>query len=340
MKRRRKVKKICVIRMSSLGDVIQASAALRTVRNKYPDAEITFVVAKGFEIPVLNSPIIDNLVVYNRGGKNLSNFDKLISLIFKLFRNRFDLLIDLHYNRRSRIISFLAMPRRRTPVLGNYLKQSNLERHELFLNRVGIGSPMPPMEFWSGKDDVHFACEFLKRARIESDDLLVGMNPGANWTSKSWPVDFFARVGDYFSQVHGAKTIVFGGLDDREKAVDVYKKMEIKPMLAAGRASFLETGELIRKCNLFITGDTGLMHLARGANVPIVAIFGGTDPRHQTTPLSDNMRVIRDDECQPPCNKYHCPLKTRACLWAVTPEMVIKEAENLLNLKSYSEDTD
>lgn len=340
MKRSRKVKKICVIRMSSLGDVIQASVALPAIRNKYPDAEITFVAARGFEIPVLNSPIIDNLVVYNRGGNNFTNFDQLIGLIFKLFRNRFDILIDLQYSRRSRIASFLAMPRRRTPVLGNYLKYSNLERHELFLNRVGIESPLPPMEFWAGEDDVHFAGGFLKRARITSDDLLVGMNPGANWTSKSWPVDFYARVGDYFSQVHGAKTIVFGGPDDRNKAVDVYKKMERKPVLAAGRASFLETGELIRRCNLFITGDTGLMHLARGANVPIVAIFGGTDPRRQTAPLPGNMRVIRDDECQPPCNKDLCPLKTRACLWAVTPEMVIKEAESLLNLKSYSEDTD
>jgi len=87
-------------------------------------------------------------------------------------------------------------------------------------------------------------------------------------------------------------------LDDRKKAVNVYKKMERKPVLAAGRTSFLETGELIRKCNLFITGDTGLMHLARGLNVPIVAIFGGTDPWRQKR--RDPEKAHRPSNLHPP----------------------------------------
>lgn len=325
--------------MSTTGDVIQASSALRAIRNKYPDAEITFVVEKGFEIPLLNSPVIDELVTVDRRSNSLANPDSPVNLASKLFKKRFDILIDLHYSRQSRIVNFLAMPKRRSPVLGDYRKYSNLERHELFLNHVGIDSPLPQIEFWAGEEDSHFASEFLKRALIGKDDFLVGLNPGTRWTSKSWPIDYFAMVGDYLSQVHSAKTIVFGGFDDRDKAVELYKKMERKPVLAAGRANLLETGELIRRCNLFITVDAGLMHLARGVNVPIIAIFGSTDPARHTAPLPDNMRVIRDSGCQPPCYKPDCHLKTHACMWAVTPEMVIEESENLLNLQSPIVDT-
>lgn len=327
------VHRICVIRLSSLGDVVQASAPLRAIRDKYPDAKITFVVARGFEEPIQKSPIIDELIVYDRGGRNLNNSTKFWSLVSILFRKRFDILIDLHFNKRTRVISFLAFPRRRTPVFGNYNDVPNLVRHELFLNRLGFDGTLPPMESWLGDDDLSFAKNFLERASINPDDFFVGLNPGVNWTSKSWPTEFFAEVGDYFQRHYNAKSIVFGGPADRDKALDIYHRMERKPILAAGRTSFLQAGALIRRTNLFITGDTGLMHLARGLSIPTVAIFGGTDPKIHTEPLPPFMRVIRDETCNPPCYKYHCPRNSRACLWAIRPDRVVAEAESLLRIQ-------
>jgi ADP-heptose:LPS heptosyltransferase len=329
---KRPIKKICVIRLSSLGDLIQASASVRALRNAFPDARITFVVAKGFEEPISKSPIIDDLIIYDRGGKNLSNSKQLVNLILNLMSRRFDLLVDLHTNKRSRLISFFSFPRYRTPVLGNFNGMPNLVRHEFFLKRLGIDGPLPLMESWVGDDDIEFADKFLDHASITSSDFLVGLNPGVNWTSKTWPPEFFAEVGDHFTRFHSAKTIVFGGPADREKALNIYRRMEKKPILAAGRTSFLQAGALIKRCSLFITGDTGLMHMARGFQIPTVAIFGGTDPKIHTDPLPPFMRVLRDASCQPPCYKYHCPKKTRACLWAIRPEMVITEAEDLLGI--------
>jgi len=326
---KRQINKICVIRLSSLGDIVQASAALRALRNAFPSAKITFVVAKGFEEPLTKSPIIDDLITYDRGGRNLQNVAKFWGLIGTLFSKRFDLLIDLHFNNRTRLISFLSMPRHRTPVLGNYSGMPNLVRHELFLKRLGIDNPLPPMESWLGDDDLEFARRFLNHASVGPMDFVVGLNPGVNWTSKQWPSEFFAEVGDHFSLYHNAKTIVFGGPNDREKALDINKRMEKKPILAAGRTTFLQAGALIKRTNLFITGDTGLMHLARGLAIPTVAIFGGTDPKIHTYPLPPFMRVIRDDIC-PPCYKYHCPKKLRECLWSINPEKVISQAEELL----------
>ena len=333
---KRPVKKICVIRLSSLGDLVQASASLRALRNAHPDARISFVVASGFEEPISKSPIIDEIIIYDRGGGNFSNKRQWFNLVFKLLSRRFDLLVDLHSNKRTRLISFFAFPRRRTPVIGNFNGMPNLVRHEFFLKRLGIDGSLPPMESWVGEDDIEFAEKFLERGSITPSDFLVGLNPGVNWTSKTWPPEFFADVGDHFTRFHGAKTIVFGGPSDREKALDIYRRMEKKPILAAGRTSFLQAAALIRRCNLFITGDTGLMHTARGFQVPTVAIFGGTDPKIHTDPLPQFMRVLRDASCQPPCYKYHCPKKTRACLWAIRPEMVITEAEDLLGIPTDS----
>lgn len=330
--RNRKIQKICVIRLKSRGDLFQASAPLKALREKYPDTEITFVVGDSYQEIIEYSPIIDKLIVFGRSKTEHLNIDTLPAMIWRLLLNRYDLLIDLQGTTRTRMMSFFSLPYRRTSIFGNYSKMPNLERYRFFLNRLGITGDLPPMETWLGDESLDFASNFLNRAGIKPDDFLIGLNPAASWLSKEWPPDFYAQVGNYFTLAYGAKSIVFGAPHDRDKALKVYQLMDKKPILAAGRTSFSQSGAMISRCNLFITGETALMQLARGLKIPSIVLFGSTDPNITTAPLPDFMRVIRDDECSP-CCKPLCSLKTRACLWAIRPDAVIAEAEEVLGVK-------
>jgi ADP-heptose:LPS heptosyltransferase len=113
--------------------------------------------------------------------------------------------------------------------------------------------------------------------------------------------------------------------------------MDKKPVLAAGRIDFLQSSALISRCGLFISVDNRYMHLARGYQIPSVVIFGGTSTKEHYSPLPEFIKVLRDETCQPPCHKPHCPLKTRACLWNVMPQTVIDVAEELLKITPVSE---
>jgi ADP-heptose:LPS heptosyltransferase len=335
--RKPKITKICVIRLSGHGEIIQSSAPVRALRNRFPDAKITFVVAGGFEDAVAYSPVIDNLVVFHNRNDVNGGGDNLINLAYKLFRCRFDLLLDLQNSSQSRFLSFFAFPWRRTPVIGNWSRFSTLEKYQFFLKKAGIEDSFPMIETWPGDDAVSFAEDFLERAGIREDDFFIGLNPGTDWLTKSWPEEFFAQVANYFSLAHGAKAIVFGNPSDRDKALEIYQLMEKKPILAAGRTTFRESEALLSRCKLMITVDSPLLHAARGMKIPTIAIFGGTDSHKQTAPLADFMRVLRDINCQP-CHKNHCQFKTRTCLWAITPEIVIEQAESLLGISQFHDD--
>lgn len=324
-------KKICVIRTGRLVDVICASAALSAVKTAYPDSEITFVVDKIYQDPILNSPVVDKVI--NHSVKNgMMSLASQLRLNTVLFRERFDLIIDLEFTRQSRIASFLAFPKKRTPVLGKYSDLPVLERDEILLKRIGFEDPLPPMQSWVSDENRKFASEFFAHALIGEDDFIVGMNIGNGPNSKSWPAPYFAAVGNYLANSHKARTIIFGGPEDRTKALEIYKLMDKKPMLAAGRTDFMQASALVEHCSLFISGDTGLLQIARGFQIPTIAIFGSTSPEKHTTPVPDFMRILRSTECLPPCNSVQCKYKSWVCLWTVRPETVVTEACELLNL--------
>ncbi len=152
----------------------------------------------------------------------------------------------------------------------------------------------------------------------------IGINPGATYGSaKRWYPEEFAKVANYLGQFRDI--IIFGGPGEEEIAKDIEKHLTIKNYKnLCGKLSIKELCEYIGGLDLFITNDSGPMHIAAAFNVPIIAIFGPTDYT-ETSPYSNNYKIITKNlECAP-CKKRECPLKTHECMKSIKAQDVIKE---------------
>ena len=160
-------------------------------------------------------------------------------------------------------------------------------------------------------------------------DFVVGVNPAAFFgTAKRWPAERFAEAARHFAASRNARVVVTGLPQERDVAEAVCAAGGPAFVNAAGKMSLRQLMAFLQRCNLFLTNDSGAMHIASALGTPLVAVFGSTD-WVTTAPLSPLARLVRVDTPCAPCLLRHCPIDHR-CMTGVTPEMVVKAAEGLL----------
>ncbi len=156
----------------------------------------------------------------------------------------------------------------------------------------------------------------------------IGINPGATYGSaKRWYPEYFAEVANTLgSDYH---YIIFGGPNESDIAQKIAHNLKVPFTNLAGKTTIPQLIEHIAGCNLFITNDSGPMHVAAAYDVPIVALFGPTNDK-ETSPFTQKSRIVKLDlECMP-CMKRVCPLQHHKCMKDLTPSMVVKAAKELL----------
>jgi heptosyltransferase-2 len=163
---------------------------------------------------------------------------------------------------------------------------------------------------------------------VTDQDFLVGLSAGAIFgPAKRWPVERFAAIGDGAGVRWGAKVVLVGSQKDGETCSDVCRAMKHEALNLCGKTSLGDAMALIRRCGLFVSNDSGLMHVASALGVPTVAIFGSTDPV-ATAPRGQRARIVRHPlECSP-CLKPECRMGYR-CLLLVRAEEVWEVMEEL-----------
>ena len=160
---------------------------------------------------------------------------------------------------------------------------------------------------------------------------LVVLNPGANYGSaKCWPPEYYAQLADALVERFGARVVASLGPKEREIAdrlaaaarrpIDIF----VDPPLGLGPLK-----ALVRRCDLLITNDTGPRHFAAAFSVPVVTIFGSSDPAWTETRFAKERMVMLKLDCQP-CMERTCPLKHHDCMRRLLPAMVLEKAEELL----------
>lgn len=178
----------------------------------------------------------------------------------------------------------------------------------------------------------------LKGSPNDSDRLgwgppaldFVGLNPGAAYgSSKRWEPSRFAEVADRLVISHGVRIVIFGGPQDQKVAEEIAFAMKHPPLLLAGRTALRESMALISRCRMLITNDSGPMHIAAAFGVPLVAVFGPTDPE-VTSPVGQGHRLVRIGVDCSPCRYRECPIDHR-CMVRLTPDAVYQAAAELLS---------
>ena len=172
--------------------------------------------------------------------------------------------------------------------------------------------------------------KILLEHQLSLDDKIVGINPGATYgPAKQWPFDRYARLADKIQAFTGSRVIIFGGPNDKNLGENISQKMKHRPIDLSGKTSLGEAMALIERCDLFITNDSGLMHVAAALDVPLIAVFGSTNSI-TTGPLSQNSRIVQAPlECSP-CLRPECPNGHLNCMDQISVEMVFNVVKEML----------
>ena len=177
--------------------------------------------------------------------------------------------------------------------------------------------------------------KLLADSGIGPDDFVLGINPGATYGSaKRWYPERFAVVARELGLSWRAKVVITGGPTEAGMAGEIAATMDGACLNMAGKTDVRQLMALIKRCNFFITNDSGPMHIAAAFGVPLVAVFGSTDSS-ATYPLAKHAVVVRQAVDCSPCMKRECPTDHR-CMTAVTPEMVLEAAERLKERSAFN----
>ena len=308
-----------------VGDAVMCLPALRAIRGRFPRAHIA----------ILAKPVVADLYARESCANEVIRYNSKPAQMARVVRSlNFDCAILLQNAFEAAWIAWLArIPNRigynrdgRGLLLTTSVrppKRGEIPRHERFyylelLRRAGLIECLP--------DSQMIRLDNAARARTR----VIGVSPGAAYgNAKRWLPERFAEAAGKLAHIRGASIALFGSAAEREICEQIKHLLTGHNVVNyAGQTTLAQFIDLAAGCELFLTNDSGAMHIASALGVPTVAIFGATDDI-ATGPTGPNARVVREPvECSP-CLLRECPIDHR-CMKRVAADRVVKEALALL----------
>ena len=282
-------KKIIVTFLMHLGDLVLTTPFLHALRQAAPGAEITYLVDQKLREVVDHNPNIDQVWTIDKKGKD-DHLSALWAMSRKISAAHFDILINLHPNERCSFIDAMASVPVKVgashflfrPFFHPYLKLNRtLHAADMYLDvltRLGV-KPLVHngLEVFPGPEQQARAAEFWDQQDLKPKEKVVGFNIGSAVVTKRWAPERFAQVADTLAQ-EGYRTVFFGGPMDETMVQEAISFMHSRPMVATGKFSLGALAAAMSRCSLIITNDSGPMHVAVSQHVPVVALYGPSNP--------------------------------------------------------------
>ena len=338
-----RIEKILIRGTNWIGDVVMSLPAVSAVRHSFPRARIC-VLAKPWVADLYRScPDVDDVIIFQSPGRHDGVGGK-VRLARELRGEEFDLALLLQNAIEAALITWRA----RIPMRAGYdsdcrgLLLTHAVRRTRAIRRIhqidyylamvrALGCSVAGREIRLAPDDAACAAadKILAGYGIDRRDTLIGIAPGASYgPAKMWFPDRFAAVADRMADDFSARVVLFGSAGDRERAKHVQRHAKRDLINLAGETGLNEAMALISRCGLFISNDSGLMHLAGALDVPLIAIFGSTNPV-TTSPPGERSRILYKGVSCSPCLKKECPTDFR-CMDLIQTDDVYDAAERLL----------
>jgi heptosyltransferase II len=339
-----------------VGDVVMATPALRAVRRRFPAARIVHLMRRYVADVLAGANFANDSVFWPSAqtgpGTDARQATGTLDLLRRLRYEQFDLAILLTNSFRSAIVTRWAGVKRRVGYArdgrtwlltdrleapradGHFVPIPALDYYNALARHVGSDDPGDQLELATLPADEAAIDRRLgeKRgaARSQGHPLIV-LNPGANYGSaKCWPPEYYAQLADSLVDRFGARVVASLTPKEREiadrlaaavrKPIDIF----VDPPLGLGPLK-----ALVRRCDLLVTNDTGPRHFAAAFGVPVVTVFGSSDPAWTETRFAKERIVTLHLDCQP-CMERTCPLKHHNCMRQLPPAMVLEKVEELL----------
>ncbi|HTZ17710.1 MAG TPA: lipopolysaccharide heptosyltransferase II [Dissulfurispiraceae bacterium] len=333
--------KILVREVNWIGDAVMTLPAVRAIRKQWPGAKISILVKPAIAPLFENNPDVDEVLLYEERFSGMIGKLRLSSMLRSM---RYAKAILLQNAFDAALITFLA----RIPERIGYARDSR----QLLLTK--------PVHYNSQDRKIHhiqYYLDLLRASGINAEcshpwlrlslkerlaaratlsclkQPILGINPGATYgSSKRWIPKRFAEIAGWFIGETRGSVVIFGGKNEMTLAEEIFTNVPMNKLLLAGKTSLRELIALISECDVFVTNDSGPMHIAYAVGTPLAAIFGSTSAE-LTGPVGEGHSVIKADLDCAPCFKRSCDKDYIKCMFGVTSEEVYRSIRNLLPTK-------
>ena len=334
---------ILVIKLRYLGDVLLATPVLRAVREKFPEVRLAAAVNRGTEDILKGNPDLNEVLIVERGGL-ASQF----RFLGEIRRRRFDCVIDLTDGDRAAILTrFSGAPVRiglneehrwrgllyTTVVRPGPSVAHRIERDLETVRPLGIDPKAGLPVLRTSPQDDEAAARLLDEIAGEplsgGARTLIMLHPGARYWFKAWPVERFAELADRLTERGDCRILIGGHAQERALADDMASRVRSKPVVLAGRTTVLHYASILKRCALFVGNDNGPMHMAAALGVPVVALFGPSNPS-EWGPRGKRVEVLyKGLDCRR-CFHPTCERGEESCMRQITVSEVLAAAARLL----------
>lgn len=329
-------KKILILRMSGVGDVLWTTPFLANLRKGYPQAHISYVV-RDFCAPVLqNNPDVDELLIFRKGS-----IGGQWSFLSKIRGSGYDLTIDLVGTPRTAVQSVVSGARNRVGFdfgyrrfFYNHLLDARKANHghEVEFNLSVLEYLELPVKFTDlvfnlTKNEIEYRDGIYAMLGLAGKNV-IGLIPTGGWACKRWPVNNYIETSKTLAGRGKNMILVFWGSPseeaDAKRIIDACPAAKMVP-----KTDLRQLAALLSGCSLVIGNDSGPLHIATAFKVPVISFYGPTVPKSQG-PWGQGNIIMQDKslDCLG-CNRIDCP--DPVCMKGIAPETVIAEAERILS---------
>jgi lipopolysaccharide heptosyltransferase I len=336
-------KKILIIKLSSLGDVVHTLPVSRTLRQEYPKAYIAWIIEERYQELLYKNPDIDEVIPIRtktwRNNWNRKTFVEILQVIKNIRSRKFDVVFDFHGLIKSGLITLLSGAQMK---VGFHKKNCKEKISSIFTNKkapyMGSGIHVVDMyltllqtslsikkkskEFPLPKNQEKKIEAFFQNQSGLTAKPIVGINPGAGFESKLWEIERFAQLADRITAEMGYSVLLTWGPGEEQKAHQIAASMKQKSWVAPA-TSIQESISLYKHLKLLVSCDSGPLHLCAALGVPTVSLFGPTDPVRNGAYGMNHDTVYKVLSCSF-CWKRKCPLGTQECMQQVTVDEVFE----------------
>jgi heptosyltransferase II len=351
--------KILIVQPNWVGDAVMATPALRAIRELYPNAHISYLLRR-YVKPIYNGmPWADKLITYRTGRtKARAGKGQFFDLAARLRARHFDLAILLPNSFKSALVCKMAgVPRvvgyerdgrgflitdKLLPVKerGKFIPTPIVKYYMGIAQYLGATHRDLKLQLFVTESEHREAEEILARCGLDpslnrpaarGQAPMVLLNPGAQYGSaKCWLPEYFAQLADRLIEEMGATVLISAAPKERAivEAINRHMKHAAVDLARAG-LTLGALKDIVRRCDLMVTNDTGPRHIAAAFDVPVTTLFGPTHPEWTEIYFSRERKVSVPVFCGP-CQKKVCPLDHR-CMTRLTPGVVFSTSADLLS---------
>lgn len=343
--------KVLLVQTSFLGDTVLTLPLVDEIKRRFPAAHLAVLCNPiGYSL-LASHAAIDELIVDDKRGSD-RGWSGLRRKARALKEKSFSLAITPHKSLRTALLLWLAQIPQRVGFAqsaGWFLFHARAERDSTQHDVVRNLAVLEPLGIRPEDCDQALHLPVRESARHKVDEklralgydpgrLVIGVNPGSVWPMKRWSAEGFARVIDRTCQEYHCQAILFGGPADRATTNKIATLCQVKTIDSAGQLSLAELPAAIDRCQVFLTNDSGPMHIAVARNVPTVAIFCATTPSLGFYPYSSRAIVVEKILHCRPCSAHggrRCPLGSADCVGLIDSDHVLAAVRKLMDARAH-----